>query len=386
MLHASGTGNDAIIVDGSGKEVILKGLAPGELYNMENYMIGVSGPDIGGMGETKFRNAVGMALGPAADMFFTTWEANLVAPSDVADWGKWGINSIRLPMNHHMLSLAAGMYIDAGFQKIDNFIAMCKSNNIYVILDLHAAPGAQNPELMGDSPDGIAHLWVEPAKYRQWTIDLWQTIAKRYASEPAVGGYDIFDEPYDGSNGSFTDPGGVLRPFYVDVTAAIRAVDPNHLIFFEGGDNWASGFTGLEPAWDPNMAWDYHEYGAGPGGSDTPLTMSDIKDKIDLRTRTSRPIWNGETGEHSAAWGTAMAMLHEANHIGWNWWTFKKSSGQNSQPYTIADPPDWSAMATYLANGGAPPSDATSTMMALANGAATSTSTRNDDIVAIFQH
>jgi hypothetical protein len=43
-------------------------------------------------------------------------------------------------------------------------------------------------------------------------------------------------------------------------------------------------------------------------------------------------------------------------------------------------------MANYLANGGTPPSDATTTMMALANGAATASCSSNADYIAIFQH
>ena len=105
---------------------------------------------------------------------------------------------MRVPLNYHALSTAPGVYVEAGFERVDDFVAWCKASGIYVILDLHAAPGAQNCEEMGDTPDGVAHLWKEPASYRQWTIDLWQTIARRYAGETAIGGYDVFDEPYDG--------------------------------------------------------------------------------------------------------------------------------------------------------------------------------------------
>jgi hypothetical protein len=72
-----------------------------------------------------------------------------------------------------------------------------------------------------------------------------------------------------------------------------------------------------------------------------------------------------------------MIALLEANKVGWNEWTYKKSGGQTTNPYTIPDPPNWSAMATYLASGGTPPSDATTTMMTLAANAATASCSYN---------
>jgi aryl-phospho-beta-D-glucosidase BglC (GH1 family) len=347
------------------------------MWNVESYMINVNSPDVKGMGESKLRAALVAGMGQAAtDTFFATWEANIVAASDVALWASWGVNSVRVPINYHMISTADGAYIDAGFQKIDAFVALCKAQNIYVILDLHAAPGAQNCEQMSDSPDGVAHLWSEPAMYRQWTIDLWQTIAKRYASETAVGGFDIFDEPYDTeSNGSFSTGDGTLRQMYLDLTTAIRAVDPNHIIFFEG-TNWSSddgsthGFAGLQPPWDPQMAWSFHKYWDAN-------TTAAIQPYLDLRTSSNRPVWNGETGEDtSSGWSGAMIKLLEANKIGWNEWTYKKVA-QSANFYSITQPASWSATATYIANfaangSGTAPSDLNATMTELANNAATS--------------
>ncbi len=214
---------------------------------------------------------------------------------------------------------------------MDAFIGWCKANHIYVILDLHAAPGAQNCEEMSDTVDGKAHLWTEPATYRQWTIDLWQTIAKRYASEPAVMGFDIFDEPYDTENdGSFSGgTAAVLLPMYKDITSAIRAVDPNHILFFEGaGWSTGDGFTGLSPAWDDQMAWSFHEY-VDLDNNDA-YTAAILKTYLTLRTTTNRPIWHGETGEHSYAWTTATIALDEANKIGWNLWTYKKANDKSN--------------------------------------------------------
>ena len=273
-------------------------------------------------------------------------------------------------MNYHAPTSADGTYIEAGFQVLDQFIGWCKANNIYVIPDLHAAPGGQNCEEMSDTIDGPAHLWTEPAKYRQWTIDLWPTIAKRYANETAVGGYDIFDEPYDTeSSGDFSTGIGTLKHMYLDITTAIRAVDPNHIIFFEG-TNWSSddgtthGFAGIDTPWDPQMAYAFHKYWDSN-------TTAAIQSYLDLRTKTNRPVWNGETGEdNTTGWSGQMIALLEANKIGWNEWTYKKVDN-NADFYSVNSPTGWSTVTNYLANGGNVPANASTIVMGLAANAAT---------------
>ncbi len=378
----SGTG----FVDGKGAEFIPRGIAPGEWHNIESYFLGLSlNSDSPGMGMTSLKTKLATAMGQSgADAFFTMWDANILTASDVMQWGTWGANTVRLPMNWHDLTTADGMYIEAGFQVMDQFVSWCKAAGIYVIFDLHAAPGAQNCEEMSDTPDGIAHLWSEPTKYRQWTIDLWQTIAKRYANEPAVMGYDLFDEPYDDENSGDFKAGAAttLLPMYQDLTKAIRAVDPNHIIIFEGAQ-WStgSGFSGLEPAAaDPQSAWSFHEY--IDLSKDTNMKQSDLDQYIAVRTSTGRPMWHGETGEHSYAWLMNTIKLDEMNKIGWNMWTYKKANDKGNdyspggtdptQAYGINEPANYSAMQTYL-NGGTMPSQtvANTVMMAFAANAAT---------------
>jgi aryl-phospho-beta-D-glucosidase BglC (GH1 family) len=337
-------------------------------------MIGLNMPngDSPGLGETELRNSLVIGIGQGAtDQFFSTWEANVVTADDVAEWASWGVNTVRLPMNYHSLSTADGAYVEAGFQVLDSFIGWCKSKGIYVILDLHAAPGAQNCEEMSDTPDGVAHLWADPKTYRQWTIDLWQTIARRYANETAVMGFDLFDEPYDDENTGSFDEGvaTTLLPMYQDLTRAIRAVDAHHVLFFEG-TNWSAidasgspnGFAGLEGAVqaDPQTAWSFHEYVSLDNNNN--LTKSQLNRYLSLRTTTGRPVWHGETGEHDYAWLANTISLDEANKIGWNMWTYKKANdmGQDYDPsgldptqaYSVNESTGFSALLTFLQSCG----------------------------------
>lgn len=367
-------------VDSSGAEFIPRGISPGEWHNIESYMLDLSlANDSPGMGMTSLRNALTKAN--AAD-FFPTWYANVVTADDVAEWASWGtknhMNTVRLPMNYHDLSSADGVYIDAGFQVMDQFIGWCKAHNIYVILDMHAAPGAQNCEEMSDTMDGVAHLWSEPTKYRQWTIDLWQHIAQRYANEPFVMGFDLFDEPYsDENNGDFGSSIDTLNSMYQDLIKAIRAVSPHQIIIMEG-TLWSSGsdfVKGLESAIqsDPQTAMSFHEY---MNFKDVPMNQSTLQQYLSARTNLGRPVWHGEYGEASAASLAGTVQIDEKNGVGWNVWTYKKV-GQGSCAYEVKEPSNYSAMQTYLNGKGAgtPPSDANTIMQALAANAATKSCT-----------
>lgn len=366
------------IVDQEGNVLLLRGFGPGEWFNTESYMIQWPGKDVGGYGATKIKEELIELMGKEnAREFYRRWEHNVVTEADVEQWARWGANSVRLPFNYHMVSSADGTYIEDGFQKVDQFIGWCKKNHIYVILDMHASPGAQNNELMSDSPDGNARLWAEASKYQPWAIHLWQQIAERYANETAVAGYNILDEPILPRGQSVEKD---LRPYYVLVAKAIREVDKNHILFFDG-IKWSQSFAGLETPWDDNMVYCPHKYW-------DKNDQASIKQYLALRDKTNRPIFNAETGENTNEWLKDMVALCERNNIGWNLWTYKKVHSTR-QPYTIKRPPNYDVLLKYLTGNGPKPTqaEATAIMFALADNAAMAKCQRNDAVLAaIFGH
>lgn len=375
------------IVDQDGKNVILRGFGTGEMYNTEGYMLkwpdGDNGKKRWYYGHTRIHETIASLAGEATEQEFTRqWEANMLTDAEVATWASWGVNSMRLSINYHWLSPAKGTYLDTGWEKIDNFVGLCKKHNIKVILCLHAAPGAQNGELMSDTVDGIAHLWSEPETYQPWTINLWQAIAERYANEPAVAGYDLLDEPLT-SQSKRASGGATVRDFYVRLTAAIRTVDANHIIFACGTDYCSSvaGVKAILPPWDKNMVLVLHDY-------DKTFNPRTVKELVSIREHYNVPIWNGETGENSNAWAKKMVDTMEANNIGWSWWTLKKVSN-TAEPYSIPAPAKYSAILEYVNTFGSskPPDkpDAREIFLQLASNAATSKCTYNGGLItALF--
>jgi hypothetical protein len=250
-------------------------------------------------------------------------------------------------------------------------------HDVKVILCLHAAPGSQSNEVMSDSDGSQAGLWQQPDKYQPWAIDIWRTIAQRYANETAVGGYDLLDEP-------IPVPGheSQVRPFYVKVTQAIRSVDRNHIIFVEG-TGYAMKIDGMKdilPPWDKNLVYDFHKYAFGHDYKG----MNDLRHFRDVRRNLDVPIVNGETGENSDAWAHSMAKYARKNGIGWVWWTYKKVD-RKTQPYTIHSPPGYEKILAYVKEPDKvpppPKEEARKIMLALADNAKTEKCSVNNDVI-----
>lgn len=297
------------IVDAQGNPVMLRGYGLGGWLVPEGYMLHI--PGFGS--PTSIRNMIEDVVGPSnTDIFYAEYEANYVNENDIAKIAEWGFNSIRLPFHYkNFYDPENEVFVEAGFDMLDEFLNWCDTYDLIVILDMHCAPGGQNDGNISDS-DGVARLWTEPDVYQPMTIAIWTEIATRYATDERIGGYDLINEPVlpDGYSNQ------VLRDFYVDLTNAIRQVDTNHLLFIEG--NWyATDFNLLTPPWDDNMAYSFHKYWNS-------TDLGSIQYLLSIRSQHNVPLWLGETGENSNPWFYETVQLMEDQNIGWCWWAHKK--------------------------------------------------------------
>ncbi|MCK4688718.1 MAG: cellulase family glycosylhydrolase, partial [Candidatus Marinimicrobia bacterium] len=297
------------IVDSNGNPVLLRGIGLGGWLVPEGYMLHIPGYG----SPTSIRNRIVDLIGEAdTEQFYEIYRANYVNEEDIILIAEWGFNSIRLPFNYRLLSPEdqPGVFLEEGFQVIDSLLIWCERNDLYLILDMHCAPGGQNPDNISDS-DGEAKLWTIPANQTR-TVEIWREIAERYADEEWIGGYDLLNEPVlpQGYDNSY------LRSLYIQIRNAIREVDNNHIIFIEG--NWyATDFSQLTPQFDVNMVYSFHKYW-------NVTNQSSIQNYLTLRSSYNVPLWLGESGENSNSWFFECKQLMEDNNIGWCWWTHKK--------------------------------------------------------------
>jgi len=330
FLQVSGTK----IVNGSGQNILLRGIGLGGWLLPEGYMLQTSSfANAAWQLKQKIETLVGTQN---SDNFFQTYRNNFVTEKDIHQLAVWGFNSIRLPMHFNLLTPQNSPYVytEEGFATIDSLLQWCEQNKIYLILDLHAAPGGQSKDNIADYNPAYLPLWEDTSAQNR-TVHLWKTLAKRYKDKVWIGGYDLLNET------AYSFPSGnnqPLRDLFIKITNAIRGVDTNHIVFIEG--NWyATDFNTLSPAWDKNMAYSFHKYWNG-------TDAGSINYLIDLRNSTQRPLWLGESGENSNQWFTDVIKLLESYNIGWSWWTIKKLEGNNSLMY-VSKPPEYDYLLKY---------------------------------------
>jgi len=325
FLRAQGTR----IVDESGAPVILRGMGLGGWMLQEGYML-----DIDGTGTQRSIHArvAGLIGAEKADAFYQAWRDNHTTKADIDAMARWGFNAVRLPMHYALYTLpvdeepvAGGQtWVEEGFRRTDDLLAWAKANDLYLILDLHAAPGGQgNDDNIADRDPAKPSLWDDP-RHQDRMVALWKKLAERYKDEPYIAAYDIINEPNwgfadpDDRNGCKEEGNAPLKDLLVRTTRAIREVDTRHIIVIEG-NCWGNNYRGVldDGPWDDNLVISFHKYWNA-------TTRDSIADVLTLRERHGMPLWLGETGENSNDWFARTVALVEGEGIGWAWWPLKK--------------------------------------------------------------
>jgi len=312
------------IVDKNGTNLMLRSIGTGNWMLQEGYMMQTS--DVAGT-QHEFKKKLTDLIGTEkTNQFYTSWLDAHFRKIDVDSMARWGFNCVRPALHYNLFTLAVedepvqgvNTWLESGFVRLDSLMAWCAANKMYVILDMHGAPGGQGKDAAISDYDATKpSLWESEANKAK-LVALWRKIAERYANHPWIAGYDLINE----TNWTFPEGNNSqLRSLYGRLTTAIREVDKNHMLVIEG--NWfANDFSGLTPVWDNNMCYSFHKYW-------TVNNTASIQWVLDLRNNTNCPIWLGESGENSNRWFTDCIELMEKNNIGWSFWPVKKSGINN---------------------------------------------------------
>lgn len=357
------------IVDGNGQNVLLRGLGLGGWMVQEGYMLqtgAYAGP------QHVIKQKIEALIGPEkTEAFYETYRTNGITKRDIDSLKAWGFNSVRLPMHYNLYTLPIEeedngniTWLEKGFNMTDSLLNWCAANQMYLILDLHAAPGGQGKDAnISDYDENKPSLWESEANQEK-TIAFWKKLAERYKDHPWIGGYDIINEPnwnFTGTNPNGCDEtsNAPLRALMVKITEAIREVDNNHIIIIEG-NCWGNNYAGIFPIWDDNMVLSFHKYWNFN-------TVGSIQKMLDYRSQYNIPIWLGESGENSNVWFRDAISLVESHNIGWAFWPMKKV--ENIAGVTsVTKNPGFEVIQNYWKDGGKKPSEtfATSALMQLA--------------------
>ena len=234
------------IVTKDNKPVMLRGVNLGGWLMMEAYIL--YAPNFP---EQKFKKEFSGALGKKALYSFEKkFRGSFIRESDIKNISQLGFNCIRVPFNCRLIERTPYCYDQEGARFLDQVIRWAKKYGIRVILDLHAAPGAQNHDWHSDSA-GKAELWTKKTNQDR-TLALWEFLADRYKNEESVAGYDLLNE-------AVLEDAKLLNRFYKSLIKRIRGVDRNHILFIEG-NKWATDVDCLEEYDDDNYVLSIHNY------------------------------------------------------------------------------------------------------------------------------
>ena len=317
LLHAQGTN----IVDASGRTVTLKGINLGGWLVEEMWMQPfVTTPPAGSAFQpikdhVSLWNTVEKRFGAAGKTRIqTAFRDAWLNESDFTRIHAAGMNCVRLPF------LASIVDEPNGLHRLDQAIAWAGKNQIYVILDMHGAPGGQSDQQHTGQAD-VNAFFRDPANITQAEA-VWTQLARRYQDNPAVAGYDMLNEPTGTPNSD------TLYVVEDRLYRAIRAGDAKHLIFIE------DGYTGIQwmpfpaPAGWNNVVYSTHYYDFNAkSADDQQKAVNDYVANVEKeQSRRQIPFYIGEYGlepHGTTAILTALLQTLQDKHLSSSLWTYK---------------------------------------------------------------
>jgi endoglucanase len=317
-----------------GRPLLLKGINLGNWLLPEGYMFNFKTANSPRLIDTVVNQLIGET---EARRFWKTYRDNYVTVEDIRFIKRAGFNSVRVPFDYRLFVTEdePRRLEGVGYELLERVVRWCRAEGLYVILDMHGAPGGQTGDNIDDSW-GYPFLY-ESAESQDLTIDIWRKIAARFANEPAVLGYDLLNEPI----AHYFDAAQLnpkLEPLYRRIVSGIRTVDRNHVVFL-GGAQWDTNFKVFGPPFDDKLAYTFHKYWME-------VKQEAVQEYLDFSAKYDVPVWMGESGENTDEWIASFRELLERSRVGWCFWPYKKLDA-TSCAASIRKPADWDAVAVF---------------------------------------
>ncbi|KAI0555596.1 beta-1,6-glucanase [Xylaria curta] len=306
------------------------------------------------------------AAGNAA--FQKHW-STYITPATVQSVHDVGLNTIRIPIGYWsytaIVDTASEPFADGNLMLpyLDAVVQKAADLGIYVIIDLHGAPGGQQQDVFtGQNPNPAgfynSYDYGRAEKWLSWMTNRIHT----NAAYKTVGMIEVLNEPVSqhDANGRYPAPGQVpsmIQTYYPGALAAVRSAESAlgisndkklHVQFMSS--KWSSGDprSNSAVAADSLTGFDDHNY-IGFGVSDN----SNKNTLMQSACRDSRVV-SGESFEITGEWSmtsgvdwkdaaffkqfwTAQQQLYEKPGMsGWIYWTWKTELNDPRWTYSYA--------------------------------------------------
>lgn len=270
--------------------------------------------------------------------FWTGFLNNYITHEDINYLKKIGCNHIRLPFHYKLFT--DDLYMgnrNAGFTYFDKIIDWCREEKMYVLFDMHCAPGGQTGDNIDDSY-GYPFLFKSTSS-QDLMISIWTKIAEKYRDEPVVLGFDIMNEPVATYfNDELPYLNQELFHVYKRIIHSIRQVDTSHIIFLNGS-NWSGNFEVFQESLDDNVVYEFHKYWFD-------VNQESVQSYVDFRDSLQVPVYMGESGENTDEWVSQFRQLLDQNGIGWCFWPYKKMNNTRGI-MNFEEPEDYHLVTEY---------------------------------------
>jgi len=314
FCHVSGRA----ILSPAGDTLNLKGIGLGNWLVPEGYMLKFEKTNSARMLFDMTAQLIGEQ---DAEIFWQKYRQKYITEKDIRFIKECGLNSVRVPLHYKLFINGNNPSAEnaEGFRLMDKLLSWCEKAKLYVVLDMHCAPGGQTGDNIDDSY-GYPFLFESKAS-QTLALNVWKNIAQRYRSQKIILGYEVLNEPV----AHYYDTAALnkkLVSFYKDITSAIRSVDKNHIIILDGAQ-WGLNFKLFDKPIDKNTIYAFHKYWTAP-------EKSVIQEYVDYSIKYNVPIWLSESGENSDEWIDTFRAVLDSNNIGWCFWPYKKMAATSS--------------------------------------------------------
>jgi hypothetical protein len=324
-----------LIVDGSGKPVLLRGINIGGWLSTEQWMIQFQ-PTNFATDDYTLRNTLNGRFGVTGTVYLLdVFRDHYFTSADMDALKTAGFNFLRVPFPANLLEDETNLYhyTDSGWARLDWVIGQCAARRMTCLLDLHGAQGCQNPwDHSGRA--NYNQLWYN-TNYQKRAVALWSAISQRYATNAAVAGYDILNEPYVPNTNQLRFFTNNILSLYKRMYNAIRSNDTQHIVFVESteqlvGSNNACWWMPNPPTvgWT-NVVYEFHHYDGIIGGWNPafPYQKSTLDNLVlryaDLGERYQVPVFLGEFNPLYPQNVDYYVRQFSANGLLWTPWNYK---------------------------------------------------------------
>ncbi|MBT30813.1 MAG: glycoside hydrolase [Thalassobius sp.] len=265
------------------------------------------------------RNSLILRFGEdGMDSLLNYYQETWITESDLDSIKSMGMNMVRVPFYWMEIMYNDGTIKPHGFDQLDWVVAECAERDMYVILDLHGAPGGLN----GFITSGQAYaneLWTDTT-YQQMTIDIWKALATHFKDNPTVAAYDPMNEPFSSDQNTYP-----IHAFYNTLYQEIRAIDQDHIISIGAFPGFSYVVAPDYYGWE-NVLYQVHHYNEDKTNYDSQSGFIDavLRDMANHQHIWNVPILAGEFNfwNFPDLWEKYLNGVNALN-ISWSNWAYK---------------------------------------------------------------